>query len=171
MRKYLGVPRWHSRLRMWCCHCCGSSHSCGVGLIPGSETSACCGCGQKKKKKKERKYLLCHQSSLKTGPLIHDLDSRHSIHLCSLVSCSYLREKGNLAAGCRAAENTGVARLASVLLVSSSSLSMPLDLAIVLCWWVMAAALRTELRSAHQTASHYILTCVHEHKYPSESQC
>uniref|UniRef100_A0A8D1NRS6 Epidermal growth factor receptor pathway substrate 15 n=1 Tax=Sus scrofa TaxID=9823 RepID=A0A8D1NRS6_PIG len=44
----LGVPWWLSRLRIWHCHCGGSSHCCGVGLIPGPGTSACLGHGQKK---------------------------------------------------------------------------------------------------------------------------
>ena len=39
----LGVPRWPSRVKIWCCPCCGS------GLIPGCRISTCCGYGQKKK--------------------------------------------------------------------------------------------------------------------------
>ena len=31
-----GVPWWLSRLRTWCCHCCG------MGLITGLGISACC---------------------------------------------------------------------------------------------------------------------------------
>ena len=38
----LGVPWWPSGLRVW--HC----HYCSVHLVPGPETSACCGSGQKK---------------------------------------------------------------------------------------------------------------------------
>ena len=33
-----GVPWWPSRLRIWCCHWCGSHHPCGSGLIPGLGT-------------------------------------------------------------------------------------------------------------------------------------
>ena len=33
----LGVPQWPSRLRIQCCHCCGSDHSCDVGSVPGQE--------------------------------------------------------------------------------------------------------------------------------------
>jgi len=35
-----GVPWWPSRLKIWCYHCCG------VGLIPGPGTSACCRYGK-----------------------------------------------------------------------------------------------------------------------------
>lgn len=67
-------------------------------------------------------------------------------------------------------------RLVSVLLTSSASLSAPLDLAVVLYWLVpivAAAALETELKPAHQTASHHMFlrSCFQEHKYLSESQC
>ena len=41
---------WHSRLRVWHCHCSSSGHCCDVGLIPGLGTSACCGCGPPPKK-------------------------------------------------------------------------------------------------------------------------
>ena len=50
-----GVSLWLSRLRIRCCHCCGFGYSCGMGYIPGPETSACCGHSQKKKKKKKKK--------------------------------------------------------------------------------------------------------------------
>ena len=39
----LGIPWWLSGFRIWLCHCCGSDHCCGVCLIPGPGTSACCG--------------------------------------------------------------------------------------------------------------------------------
>ena len=38
---------WHSRLKIWCCHCMGLGHCCGTGLIPGLGTSECSGCSQK----------------------------------------------------------------------------------------------------------------------------
>ena len=38
-----------SRLRIWCCHCCGLGPYCGTGLTPGPGTSTCYGHGQKKK--------------------------------------------------------------------------------------------------------------------------
>ena len=44
----LGVPLWHSKLSIWCCHCRGSGHCCDVGSIPGPGTSTCPRCGQKK---------------------------------------------------------------------------------------------------------------------------
>ena len=34
-----GVPWWGGGLRIQCCHCCGSGHSCSVGWIPGPGTS------------------------------------------------------------------------------------------------------------------------------------
>ena len=34
-------------VKYWCCHCCGSGYSCGVGSIPGPGTSAYHGHGQK----------------------------------------------------------------------------------------------------------------------------
>ena len=39
-----GIGLWHNKLRVWHCHCCGSS------LIPDPGTSTCCGGGQKKGK-------------------------------------------------------------------------------------------------------------------------
>ena len=49
-RKRVGVPLWLRRLRIWCCHLCGSGHCCGTDLISGPGTSACHRCGQKGKK-------------------------------------------------------------------------------------------------------------------------
>ena len=43
-----GVPWWHSRLRTWPCHCCGSSYCCGANEIQS---------GAKKKKKKKQRDL------------------------------------------------------------------------------------------------------------------
>ena len=37
---------WCCGLRIWCCHCSGSGHCCGSGLIPGPETFTCCGSEQ-----------------------------------------------------------------------------------------------------------------------------
>ena len=34
-RIYHRVPRWHSGLRIWHCHCYGLGRSCGAGFIPG----------------------------------------------------------------------------------------------------------------------------------------
>ena len=42
-----GVLWWHGRLRTCHCLCCGSSHCCGEGLIPGPGASACHGHGKK----------------------------------------------------------------------------------------------------------------------------
>ena len=30
---YSGVPLWHSRLRIWHCHCSGLGHCCGIGSL------------------------------------------------------------------------------------------------------------------------------------------
>ena len=49
-----GDPLLLSRLKIWCCHCCGSGHSNGQGSIPGLGTSTCHGGSQKRKKKKVR---------------------------------------------------------------------------------------------------------------------
>ena len=46
-----GVPWWHRRLRIWSCHCSGSGHCCGTGLISGPGNSICCKHGQKRKKR------------------------------------------------------------------------------------------------------------------------
>ena len=40
-----GAPWWHSRLRIWYCHCSGSGH------CPGPGTSTCRRCSQNKTKK------------------------------------------------------------------------------------------------------------------------
>lgn len=37
------VPTWCSWLRILHCHCYGSGYCCGVGQIPGLQTSTCCG--------------------------------------------------------------------------------------------------------------------------------
>ena len=36
------LPYCLNRLKMWCCHCCGSGHSCGTVSIPGPGISAFC---------------------------------------------------------------------------------------------------------------------------------
>ena len=43
-------PWWHSRLRIWHCHCSGLGSCCGVGSVLGTGTSSCCGHNQKLKK-------------------------------------------------------------------------------------------------------------------------
>ena len=45
-RRPPGVPLWLKGI--WCYQCNGLGHCCGKGLIPGSRTSTCCGCGQNK---------------------------------------------------------------------------------------------------------------------------
>lgn len=52
--KCLGVPLWHSRLRIWHSHCRGSGHHCGAGSIPGPGTSTCHEHGQKRTKNKNK---------------------------------------------------------------------------------------------------------------------
>lgn len=49
----LGIPLWHSGLKIRCYHCSGSGHGCSLGLIPGWGTSTCCGRGQNKQNPKE----------------------------------------------------------------------------------------------------------------------
>ena len=43
----ISVPVWLNRLKTRHCHCRGSGHCCGTGLIPGPGSSACRGRGQK----------------------------------------------------------------------------------------------------------------------------
>ena len=62
---------WVSGLRIQHCHCSGSGHSCGTGLITGPGTSACHGCGKKKKKKKNKVVCVC--VSVCAGPCVHAL--------------------------------------------------------------------------------------------------
>ena len=54
-----GVPLWHSRLRIWHCHCSSLDHCCGSGSILGLGTSICHGHSPKNKtkQKKEREKL------------------------------------------------------------------------------------------------------------------
>lgn len=42
------VPLWLSKLRIWCCHCCGLGCCCGTSSIPGPGTCTCCGCSPPK---------------------------------------------------------------------------------------------------------------------------
>ena len=50
------VPWLLRGLGIWCCHCHGPGHFCGMCLIPGLKTLAYFRCSQKKeRKKKERK--------------------------------------------------------------------------------------------------------------------
>ena len=65
-----GVPWWLSRLRIWRCHCCGSSYCCCEGLTPDPRTSACLGCDQKNR---EREWfcpfiLFLNRHSLPPNP-------------------------------------------------------------------------------------------------------
>ena len=56
-----GVPLWLSWLRIQCCHCYSSGHSCGADLNPSLRTSTCCGCSQTNKQtnKQKRAHTLC----------------------------------------------------------------------------------------------------------------
>ena len=49
----VGVPLWHSGLRIQGYQCSGLGHCCGAGLIPGP-ISTCCRHGQKKKTKNKK---------------------------------------------------------------------------------------------------------------------
>ena len=49
----MGVPFWHTSLRIWLCCSCGTGHNSSVDLVPGLGTSACCGYSQKRKKNLE----------------------------------------------------------------------------------------------------------------------
>ena len=46
--------------RIWCCQCCGTGYSCGVGSIPGPGTSVCCGRGQNQSIYVKITDLTCH---------------------------------------------------------------------------------------------------------------
>ena len=52
--KSMQVPLWLSGLRICCCHCSGSVCCCGVGSIPGSETSHAAGEAKKTPHKKRK---------------------------------------------------------------------------------------------------------------------
>lgn len=41
------------RLRIWCCHCCGSGHWFGTGTTPGQGSFTCCRRGHKEKRKRK----------------------------------------------------------------------------------------------------------------------
>ena len=58
-----GVPWWLSRLRIWHYHCCG------MGLIPGQETSACWEYSQKTKNKKKKAIFKTNDSFFKAAPV------------------------------------------------------------------------------------------------------
>jgi len=62
---------WSGELRIWCCHCCGSGCSCGMGSIPGLGTFICW--GPKKKGKHTFKLswlLLSYQLASPSGALL-----------------------------------------------------------------------------------------------------
>ena len=46
----LGIPLWHSELRIQHCYCSSSGHCCGMGWIPGQGTPTCPETAKKKKK-------------------------------------------------------------------------------------------------------------------------
>ena len=62
----LEVPSWLNGLRIQCCHCCGSSYSCGTGSIPGLGASACHGLSKKKKivLSNPMKVIVLHRDSV-----------------------------------------------------------------------------------------------------------
>lgn len=60
-------PWWHSGLRFWHCHCCGSGLSCSVGLIPGPRTSTCHGHSQTKQNKTTPKTVQVAEVTLSGG--------------------------------------------------------------------------------------------------------
>ena len=45
---------WHSRLRIWYCHCSGPGHCCGTGSIPVLGTSVCHECGKTNRQTKTK---------------------------------------------------------------------------------------------------------------------
>ena len=63
-------------LRIWCCHCCGSGYSCGVGSIPGLGTSACPGRDRKKKSSRGGIRQTVVKSHLALRSLISKIISR-----------------------------------------------------------------------------------------------
>ena len=67
---------WLSSLRIWCYHCSGLGHCCGVGLIPGLETSTCCKCNQKKKLDHKLKNLVFYLQKLEKEEQINPEVSR-----------------------------------------------------------------------------------------------
>ena len=76
----VGVPLWGSWLRVQRCHCSGLGRCCGVGSIPGLETSTCLGCSQIKKKK---------------NPMLHArLDPGSQCHYALLSPCVCLFRRG-----------------------------------------------------------------------------
>ena len=58
----IGVPWWLSALKIQHCYCCGSSHCCGMCLIPGPRISACCRHGQKTKPNKTYRHVSSGRS-------------------------------------------------------------------------------------------------------------
>ena len=50
LKIFCDVSWWHSRLRIQCCHCSGSSHSYGTGSALGLGASTCLGHGSNKTK-------------------------------------------------------------------------------------------------------------------------
>ena len=52
------VPLWHSRLKIWHCHCIGYGRCCGEGSIPSMGISSLPLVWQKKKKKKRQMYSI-----------------------------------------------------------------------------------------------------------------
>ena len=64
LRVCCGVLWWLRRIRIPCCHCYGSGHCCGAGLILGPGPFTCHKCGQKKtqktKSKTQRKGVCCN---------------------------------------------------------------------------------------------------------------
>ena len=47
------VPGWLSGLRIWWCHCCGSSHCCNASSIPDLATFTYCGHCQKQQQQQD----------------------------------------------------------------------------------------------------------------------
>ena len=74
IKNHLGISLSHSRLRIWCCHCCG--------MIPGLGTSTCCRCSQKKKKPKNKKNKKNHKQHICIGLFLDSL-------LCCIDLCVY----------------------------------------------------------------------------------
>ena len=60
IKNRIGVLVWHSRSRIWYCHCSSWGHYCGSGSIPDLGTSICC----KIKLKKNPFYQTVEQYNL-----------------------------------------------------------------------------------------------------------
>ena len=101
-----GVLWWPNRLRIQCCHCCGSGHCYGACLTPCPGTPTCHRHSKKKKKKKKADDLNRHTNgqqvyercSTSKNPIIKNAIKTKMRYYCISVRMVFIKKMVTISA-------------------------------------------------------------------------